>query len=192
MDPDKQIKLIQELREGSQQAFTMLYLAYVDRLYGYALKLTTSETEAQDIVQESFTRIWENRTRISPELSFKSYLFHISYHLIIDKFRKRINMIDIDACAEINHSALQENNKPEDLLNYTDMQNRLNELLSGLSSRQQQIYQMSREQGLSAKVIGEQLNISEKTVHNQLTMIGRKLWPLLHTFIYLIFSDSIS
>ena len=71
--------LIQKLKSGSTPAYKELYERWVSRLYSFVYRYVKSETVADDIIQETFLRIWSNRSGLNPESSFKSYLFTISW-----------------------------------------------------------------------------------------------------------------
>ncbi|MDR1098627.1 MAG: RNA polymerase sigma factor, partial [Tannerella sp.] len=72
------LSLIAGLKSGSYEDFDKLYAIYSDMLYGFVLNLTKSSSEAKDILQETFLRVWQTRTNISVEKSFKSYLYTIA------------------------------------------------------------------------------------------------------------------
>ena len=179
---------VQLLSEGSQNAFTELFMLYSDRLYGYAHKLTKSPVLAEDIVQETFMRIWENRGNIRPGTSFQSYLFQISYHLVIDTFRKQIDSIDIEAYLNTPGSESTVENDAERILTQDDYQLYLSQSLSRLTPKQQEIFKLSREQELSPEEIAMQIGLSEKTVRNQLSIILAELKKDL--LLYMLFLSS--
>ena len=82
---------IKKLRKGSYEAFDTLYNMYADSLYGFALLHTKSAVQAEDIVQETFLKLWNIRASLSVEGSFKSMLFTIAKNHVIDAFRRQIN-----------------------------------------------------------------------------------------------------
>lgn len=59
-----EIQCIKELRNGSYQAFTRIYEAYADRLYSFVLKQLKNRSLAQDFVQDTFLRLWDNREQL--------------------------------------------------------------------------------------------------------------------------------
>ena len=75
--------LIEGLKSGSEPCYNRLYKLWVSRLYRFVYGYVKSESITDDIVQETFLRIWTHRAELNPELSFKSYLFTISYHLLL-------------------------------------------------------------------------------------------------------------
>ena len=87
---------IEKLKRGSYEAFDTLYDMYADSLYGFALLHTKSSVQAEDIVQETFLKLWNMRTSLSVEGSFKSMLFTIAKNHVIDVFRQQINRPDFE------------------------------------------------------------------------------------------------
>lgn len=182
--------LVKQLTNGSKDAFTKLYMLYSDQLYGFALKLTKSPTEAEDILQETFMRIWLNQKNISLESSFKSYLFQISYHLVIDSFRKKINMVDFESFIRSTSYQIADTNEADIQLTLDDYQKLIKQSVSHLTPRQQLIFHLSREKYLSSLQIAEKLGISEKTVNNQLSLILATLKADILLFIYFMLFNS--
>lgn len=174
---------VKQLSEGSRDAFTRLYMAYADQLYSYVLKLSKSPSLAEDVVQETFVRIWEGRGNVRPGTSFRSYLFQICYHQVIDAFRNQIELVDFENF--VSSSSYQTENDVEDVFTYDDYQCLLAQSLARFTPRQQQIFKLSREEGFTASEIAQRMDISEKTVLNQLSIV---LAGLRKDFLcYLIF-----
>ena len=69
---------IEKLKRGSYEAFDTLYNMYADSLYGFALLHTKSVVQAEDIVQETFLKLWNMRASLSVEGSFKIHVVHDS------------------------------------------------------------------------------------------------------------------
>jgi len=67
--------LVDNLKKGDLQAFDQLFKKYGERLYGFALRYLKSEADAEELVQEAYIKIWENRKNLKKDSSFKSYLF---------------------------------------------------------------------------------------------------------------------
>ncbi|MCA1759365.1 MAG: sigma-70 family RNA polymerase sigma factor, partial [Bacteroidales bacterium] len=89
--PDKNEKiLVAKLRNNDVEAFDFLYHQYSDKLFRFSFSMLKNEEDACEIVQETFFRIWEKRNKIDSSKSFKSFLFSVSYHLIIDQLRERL------------------------------------------------------------------------------------------------------
>lgn len=183
-----QVRLIKELQRDSKEAFTRLYLLYSGLVYGFALRLTKSTVEAEDILQETFIRLWDNRASISLDVPLKSYLFKITYHLVIDHFRKQINTVDFEKFIESDYYQLTSENNTEQQITLEEYQKLIARSVAKLTPRQQEIFRLSRVEYLSAKEISKRLGISEKTVNNQISLILATLKAdlLLVLLIYVI------
>ena len=84
-------ELILSVKSGSECSYKALYELWVSRLYRFVYHYVKSETVTDDIVQETFLRIWNNRSKLDPECSFKSYLFTISYRLLLKEIHRQLN-----------------------------------------------------------------------------------------------------
>ena len=92
---------ISQLQNDSQEAFEHLYYTYSHRLYGFVYKLTKSADMAEDVVQETFIKIWETRSNILPGYSFKSYLFMIARNQVINLLRRQTLVYSLEECEKL-------------------------------------------------------------------------------------------
>ena len=156
-------ELLQLIREDNMVAFYNLYERYSKRLFGFVLKYLKQESDAEEIVQEVFIKIWENRASIDIFSSFESFLFTIAYNKTISLFRQRTTE---NKYLEHLKSIQQVDEEPViiDEIYYTELKDKIQSLLDELSPRQKEIFQLSREQGLTHQEIAAKLNISVNTV----------------------------
>jgi RNA polymerase sigma-70 factor (family 1) len=182
--------LVRELSKGNLLAFNTLFKEYSSRLYRFALGYLKSEPEAEELVQEVFTIIWERRTDLKEELSFKSFLFTIAFNIIKKHFRTKSYLSEYfksGISADIDVQTTQK-------ITYDSLHQYLTELVNQLPERRKEIFIKSRFEGLSVKEIAEKLNISHKTVENQLTealkfirtKINRESLPVILFFMLYI------
>ena len=183
---------INELKEGSFSAFDHLFSLYKERLYAFAVGYLKAAEDAQELVQEVFVKVWENRETLDETRSFNSYLFTISKNTILNYFRKKANEQSYIDYIKKNTSLTY--NKTEEDLAYEELMEKANRVIELLPARQKEIYRLSREQGLSNEEIARQLKISKKTVENQVTLalkflrerLGNgKLYALLFISLFL-------
>jgi len=166
---------ILELNQGSYRAFDALYSMYSRRLYAFALKLTKSHTDAKEIVQDTFVKLWLNREHILPSESFQSYLFTISKNTILNKIRSVVNTpVFVDYLDFINEQRLSENKVVEEL-DLDDFRKKLNNAKKSLTETQIQVFELSKEMGYNNTEVARQLNLSEQTVKNQLSLALKTL-----------------
>jgi RNA polymerase sigma-70 factor (family 1) len=163
--PHNESQLVRNLSKGNLLAFNTLYHKYSSRLYFFALGYLKSEAEAEELVQEVFTIIWEKRADLKEELSFKSFLFTIAFNIIRKHFRTRTYMSEYFKAVINDDLDLQTTQK----INYDSLYKYLTYLVDQLPERRKEIFIKSRFDGLSINEISEILHISHKTVENQLT-----------------------
>jgi len=149
-------------------AFYHLYERYSRRLYGFVLRYIKLESEAEEIVQEVFIKIWESRRKIDIYTSFESYLFTIAYNATISQFRKRASE---KKYLEHLRSIQQVENAPDliDEIQFNELNERVHSLLNEITPRQREIFQLSREQGLTHDEISKKLDISTNTVKKHIS-----------------------
>jgi RNA polymerase sigma-70 factor (family 1) len=182
--------LVRELSKGNLLAFNTLFWDYSSRLYRFAYRYLKNEAEAEELVQEVFTIIWEKRADLKAELSFKSFLFTIAFNIIRKHFRTKAYLAEYfksDINADLDMQTSQK-------ITYDSLYQYITELVNQLPGRRKEIFIKSRFKGLSIKEIAEEMKISHKTVENQLTdalkfirtNLNRESIPVLLFFILFI------
>lgn len=158
--------LVQNLIKGNLLAFNALYKTYSRRLYRFALGYLKSRDEAEELVQEVFTVIWEKRKDLKEELSFKSFLFTIAFNMIRNHFRSKAYLAEYLKSEISDDLDMQTSQK----IIYDSLYKYIAELVNQLPERRKEIFIKSRFNGLSIAEIAEEMNINHKTVENQLTV----------------------
>jgi len=179
---------IKELRKGSHKAFNAIYDMYADKLYGFVFAHTKSREMANDLVQETFLKLWTMRESLSVEGSLQAMLFTMSHNKMIDTFRAQINKVEFEDYVEFSENVDLSDNSIEKKIYYDDFLKALKLCKSQLPHRQMEIFEMSRENGKSIEEIASELKISEQTVKNQLTSAMKTLRTELvkYNLLYLI------
>ena len=160
------IDWIAELKVGNLQAFDTLFKRYGKRLYYFSLRYLNSVEDAEEIVQEVFLKIWANRTGISSDKSLESYLFTIARNGILNTIRKSRYERAYQNYVKINPG---KNILLDEELDYNELDKAYRASIDQLSHRRKEIYLLSREQALSNAEIASRMDISVKTVENQMT-----------------------
>lgn len=189
--PEKSIhcETIKKLQEGSYEAFDTLYNVYADSLYGFALLHTKSTVQAEDIVQDTFLKLWNMRESLSVEGSFKSMLFTIAKNHVIDIFRQQVNRANFeDYIAFCEDENLLDNTSVEKVY-YNDFLEKLAIAKQKLTPAQCYIFELSREEGMSNTEIAAASNLSEQTVKNHLSAALKVLRVELgkYNFLFALF-----
>lgn len=156
-------ELVILLKQGDRVAFYNIYERYCRRLYGFVLRYIKVEADADGIVQEVFINIWKSRNKLDAYTSFESFLFTIAYNTTISLLRKRANEKKY-----LEHlKSIQQIQKAPDLIDeilLKELNEQVQNLLNELTPRQKEIFQLSREEGLTHDEIAKKLNISLNTV----------------------------
>lgn len=161
--------LIKLVNGGSEQSFQLLYEHWVSRLYSFVYHYVKSEDITDDIVQETFIRIWTHREQLNPACSFKSYLFTIAYRLLIKELRRQVNNPLMSEYLCLNSEPSASNNNSEQQMDFNYFVNHLQEAKKKLSPRQKEIFELNKEQDVTVKEISIRLEIEEQVVRNQLS-----------------------
>lgn len=161
----EEVAFVKELSSGNILAFNTLFKRYSGRLYRFAYGYLKSEEESEELVQEVFTIIWEKRSELKEALSFKSYLFTISFNIIRKHFRKQAYKAGYLNSGLFSESDLHTS---ENII-YDSAYQYINELIDKLPRRRKEIFIKSRFEGMKIQEIADELKISHKTIENQLT-----------------------
>jgi len=157
--------LVELLQKGNVAAFDSLFEVYSPKLYGFALKYFKNETDAEELVQEVFVKVWENRQTLKSELSFKSYLFTIALNQIRKYFNKKATSLRY-------LESLQNDPEFSDQVMTDDYETTLRQIyqiIEQMPPRRREIFTKSKLEGKSSKEIAAELNISAGTVDNQVS-----------------------
>lgn len=181
--------LIEGLKSGSEPCYNRLYKLWVSRLYRFVYGYVKSESITDDIVQETFLRIWTHRSELNPELSFKSYLFTISYHLLLKELRRQVQNPLVGEYISYVTQLHTSDEITERAVEFDQFEEALQRAKMKLTPRQREIFELNKEQSLSISNIAEKFSITEQVVRNQLSaalkVIRKELTDF--SFIFLLF-----
>ncbi len=158
-------QLVRNLSKGNILAFNTLFRAYSGRLYHFANGYLRSDEEAEEVVQEVFTIVWERRAELKEEYSFKSFLFTIAFNIIKKHFRSKVYLAEYLKSGLYSDFDIGTTEK----IDCNSLEKYIKELADRLPERRKEIFVKSRFEGFSISEIAEELGISHKTVENQLT-----------------------
>lgn len=165
--PNDELGLLRQLITGDADSFREVYEYYQGKIFLFALRLTKSEAEAKEVVQEVFVKIWERRERINPEKNFSSYILTITKNLILDKLKKAARDKIIQEKIYQNMLALQ--NTSVDRLIEKEFARLYQQAVDRLTPQRKIVFMLSREEELTYEEIAQKLGISTNTVRNQMS-----------------------
>jgi len=127
---------------------------HADGVYRFILKSVKDEDKAKDIVQDSFTKMWEKVNDIAAEKA-KSYLFTAAYHTMIDTFRRENRLTSFE---EVSTTDMTTDNQ------YNDLKEILEEAVNKLPEIQKSVILLRDYEGYSYEEIGRITNLTESQV----------------------------
>jgi RNA polymerase sigma-70 factor (ECF subfamily) len=175
-------ELISRTKASDQEAFRLLFERYQPVLFRQILFMTGEADAAHDIVQESFLRIWESRSRLKPELSILAYAVRIGGNLARDLARRRRRHERLEG--RVPPPARTENHDPEEVLHRSLLEARLSAVVNErLPERCRTVFLLSRFENLNNREIAVLLGISVRTVEHQMNRALRILRRNLRPFV---------
>ena len=169
-----------QLADGNPAAIEELFDHYYPRLYHFSKSFLKLDEGIDDILQEVFIKIWQNRKSIKNFETFNSYVFTITRNLLLNELRSRLNNQKIRD--NILKASLAEEYLPFEELDYLELKSKIEAVIEELPSKQKEIFKLSRIEGLSHKEIAEKLNISTKTVEYHISQSISILKAKLESF----------
>jgi len=156
------------LRNASKQSFEILYHRYSGKLYNFMMKVSKGDSyTAEELVQQTFIRVWENRENVNPEKSFISYLCTIAKNMLLNRYEHQTIQFIYEEY--IKAKVIDNKNITEEEVDRKLLEEYLDKLADKLPPKRKEIFVLSRKEGLSNKQIAQKLNISESTIETQLS-----------------------
>lgn len=166
-------ELFLQIASGDEKAFRVLFDQYRERLFFFAWQLCHSAVEAEEVVQDIFLKLWENRTRLSEVAFPRKYIYIMARNRTLDLLSKIAK--DRQMIHEVWVNMSQSDNFADSLLHANESQRLIQHAMSQLSEKKQTIFELSRQHGKTHQEIAEQLGLSVQTVKNILTEILRHI-----------------
>ena len=160
--------LLQQIAQGDEAAFSTLFYAYLGNLQPFIMKLTRSEEDTKEVIQETFIRLWMSRDKLGEVQTLHAWIYTIAanecYRFLKKRSSREQRLSDLtraDTSAVGDQPALY-------ALQLKEVNRLVREAVSQLPQRRRRIYQMSRDEGLKIPEIAAALHISPNTVKNTL------------------------
>jgi RNA polymerase sigma-70 factor (family 1) len=154
--------LLAQIASGDAMAFRKIFDQFSGKVYLFTLKLTRSQSTAEEVVQETFTRIWVNREALPDIEYFPSYLYTITRNLTFN-ILKRMAIEEKAKSAYTLRQSLSDNNT-EQVIFCNDYEHILHKIIDRLPPQQKLVYGLCHGEGLKYEEAAERLNISRLTV----------------------------
>lgn len=175
---------------NNQQAYNELFLHFYPSLQQFAFSILKSKQLSEEAVSDVFIKIWENRKTLHTITNLKFYLFTSTRNTALNYLKKqkgRQNLLPDDYWVELNSVFFD----PEQLMITAEMIRKIQEAVQSLPPRCKLIFKLVKEEELKYREVAELLNLSVKTVENQMTIALKKIGSAIGFDIHRAVSSSV-
>lgn len=169
--------------------FEEIYVSWFSRMKYFALEYVVSEEDAENIVQDVFTELWERKEILAYDVNLVALLFTSIKNRCIDLLRHRIeavNLIQEEYQATLRMKLASLELFDQSLLSEQDIERIITEVVDSLPEKCREIFIKSKIEGKKQKDIAAELNISLKTVENQMAIAYKKIKSELKDYLPLL------
>jgi len=156
----------QRCSRGDRAAYALLYTFYFKPLYRHVFLFLKSKEETEEIVQDAFVKIWENRASLPEVRNLKPYLYRVTKNLLLDHLRRLQTQNKVIRIASPQTEPLEDSTSNQ--INHKDYIALSREAIQHLTEKRRQIFLMRTQQELSLDEIALKLGISKSVVKKQL------------------------
>jgi len=168
--------------------FEHLFLTRFPVLCNVAFRITRNKKAAEDIVQDVFLKLWQNKHKFADLENYNGYLYRCTANAAIDYLKNYRNIIPLDV-QRPNGSAVSNG---ERLMMEKELEHEIEKAMSNLPPKCRAIFVLSRYEGMKYREIAEHLEISLKTVENQMGIALSKLREHLQPYLTREFQQRVS
>ncbi|MCY3885191.1 MAG: sigma-70 family RNA polymerase sigma factor [Gammaproteobacteria bacterium] len=160
--------LMLRVQEGNAEAFEELMHRHVRQLHAYAYRLCQNSSDSEEVVQETFMRVWSRaKTWIPDRVKFSTWLFQIARNFCIDRFRKQSARFDSSADLDLIPDATSDSDK--------ELIMALNQVVLRLPERQRTALVLCQVEGWSQAEVADVMKVSVEAVESLLARARRRL-----------------
>ena len=188
MNPAKLNNLIPFLQRGEKGAFEEIYSDFFGVLYHLSVQYLRDEKVSEEIVQDSFMKLWEIRESLNEQFSIRNFLYTITKNNCLNylrnqkialKHQQNIQYLEM----QFNYEALE---KLGSYIEFEELRIKIDTVIAGLPLDLRETFLLSRSEDLHYKEIAEKQSISIKTVEARMTKTLRILRHELKDYVTLI------
>ncbi|NIJ53590.1 RNA polymerase sigma-70 factor [Dyadobacter arcticus] len=169
--PEEELLVL--LKNGNRCAFKQLYVAYYHKIFVYALKFTKSSDLAEDIAQDVFIKIWENRQSLTEVKFFRGYLFTICKNLTLNILARATTEARIKDSLHPGYTAFHSDTENKTLSD--EYERLLERAIDGLPPQRKLIFQLCKIEHLRYEEVACRLGISTGTVNDHIVKATRAI-----------------
>lgn len=174
--------LVLAIRQGSEDAFEIVFNRYWERAFQLAYVRLKSREESEEVVQEVFASLWKNReTACITRLYY--YILAAVRNQVLARIRTKI--LHRQHWDQYSQYFIEATEATAESVAFDDLQRAMESAIDQLPAKTRQVFRLNRLQGVSIGEIAEQMNMPRRTIEYHLTQSLRKLQVHLRDFILL-------
>lgn len=159
-----ELQLLARLKNDCEASYSILFHKYYKDLVLYAGNIIRSKSTCEDIIQNIFLKLWDDRNDLAIDTSLKSYLLTAVRNSCLDELRhqKVVNTYEADIQNQIHEYEI------ENYILYSDLYGQLLNAVEQLPEKHREVFKLSRFDNLKHKEIAQKLDVSERTVEERI------------------------
>lgn len=174
-------ELLEVFTQDGSKGIELIFKQYYEVMCRTAIRITKERSLAEDIVQEVFYELYKKREGLKIQ-SLVGYLKRAVYNRSINKVKGRKDHVDAD---EMAYELTDNMNNSQDDMEYGELETFINSVIDSLPEKCRLVFVLNRFEQLSYKEVAAKLDISVKTVENQMSKALKKLRAEFENYKYL-------
>lgn len=167
--------LLQKVALGDQLAFRELYHTFHKRLHYFAFALVKTKEAAEEIVEDVFIRLWNQRSTVTEINNLKIYLYTATKNTALNYLSRKARESIIEPFDNIDIALQETGVSPEQIMITAEIYQKIRQAVEALPPRCKMIFKLIREDGLRYKEVSEILNISINTIDAQMAIAIQRI-----------------
>lgn len=187
LENERDVELMLRVREGDMAAFESLVEIHQGAVIGTVAKMLGSASEAEDIAQQVFVRIWKSASRYEPQAKFTTWMFTITRNLVFNETRrrKRKPTVSVEEREEESHQVVEDMHTatPDAEMLHAELERAVDDAIQTLPEKQRMAVVLRRYEELPYEDIGKVLSMSVPAVKSLLFRARTQLKETLQKYL---------
>ena len=183
------LSIQQRVAAGDEEAFKKIYYLFYRKLYLFSLAIVKIKEAAEEITEDVFIKIWQQRAHISAINNLRVYLYIATKNTALSYLSKKAKDNLVEPFDNINIDLYKSSITPEELMITAEMYRKIQQQVEALPPRCKMIFKLIREDGLKYKEVSDILNISVNTIDVQIAIAIKKIAVALKPEFDFLVSD---
>lgn len=184
-------ELLAQIAGGDQRAFALIVSRYTKVIYPHLLSYVKNAQKAEEITQDVFLRIWNNREKLTDIENFSGYIYVIARNRALTALKERLADAATASVDQLQDLLTRPESVPVELKELAIV---LDEAINALPPRRKEVFMLSRKEGLTYEEIAGRLHISRSTVRQHIVealaflrnYLKEKLGIIVSIFVWLL------